>query len=78
MATCLATKLCPLLYEFNQGARARARFQSMQAGHDHPRALVYPEDPFQTNQTDRLLCLKMTGVLAWDCIRQLRREFILD
>jgi hypothetical protein len=28
----------PLLYEFNQGARARARFQSMQAGDDHPRA----------------------------------------
>jgi hypothetical protein len=27
-----------LLYEFNQGARARARFQSMQAGDDHPRA----------------------------------------
>ncbi|OWY91552.1 hypothetical protein PHMEG_00039816 [Phytophthora megakarya] len=26
-----------LLYEFNQGARARARFQSMQAGDDHPR-----------------------------------------
>ncbi|GMF90235.1 unnamed protein product [Phytophthora fragariaefolia] len=27
-----------LLYEFNQGARARARFQTMQAGDDHPRA----------------------------------------
>jgi hypothetical protein len=27
-----------LLYEFNQGACARARFQSMQAGDDHPRA----------------------------------------
>ncbi|OWZ13901.1 reverse transcriptase [Phytophthora megakarya] len=27
-----------LLYEFNQGARARARFQSMQAGDDHPRS----------------------------------------
>ncbi|POM60635.1 hypothetical protein PHPALM_30476 [Phytophthora palmivora] len=27
-----------LLYEFNQGARARARFQAMQAGDDHPRA----------------------------------------
>ncbi|OWY96171.1 LOW QUALITY PROTEIN: hypothetical protein PHMEG_00033630 [Phytophthora megakarya] len=26
-----------LLYQFNQGARARARFQSMQAGEDHPR-----------------------------------------
>ncbi|OWY92367.1 LOW QUALITY PROTEIN: hypothetical protein PHMEG_00038665, partial [Phytophthora megakarya] len=26
-----------LLYQFNQGARARARFQSMQAGDDHPR-----------------------------------------
>lgn len=25
-----------LLYEFNRGARARARFQSMQAGDDHP------------------------------------------
>jgi hypothetical protein len=25
-----------LLYEFNQGARARARFRSMQAGDDHP------------------------------------------
>ncbi|POM57600.1 Hypothetical protein PHPALM_37864, partial [Phytophthora palmivora] len=25
-----------LLYEFNQGARARARFQAMQAGDDHP------------------------------------------
>jgi hypothetical protein len=27
-----------LLYEFNQGARARTRFQAMQAGDDHPRA----------------------------------------
>ncbi|GMF64204.1 unnamed protein product [Phytophthora fragariaefolia] len=27
-----------LLYVFNQGARARARFQTMQAGDDHPRA----------------------------------------
>ncbi|KAG6619564.1 reverse transcriptase [Phytophthora cinnamomi] len=27
-----------LLYAFNQGARARARFQTMQAGDDHPRA----------------------------------------
>ncbi|GMF46773.1 unnamed protein product [Phytophthora fragariaefolia] len=27
-----------LLYEFNQGARARARFQTLQAGVDHPRA----------------------------------------
>ncbi|GMF30010.1 unnamed protein product [Phytophthora fragariaefolia] len=27
-----------LLYEFNQGARARTRFQTMQAGDDHPRA----------------------------------------
>ncbi|GMF35729.1 unnamed protein product [Phytophthora fragariaefolia] len=27
-----------LLCEFNQGARARARFQTMQAGDDHPRA----------------------------------------
>ncbi|GMF62095.1 unnamed protein product [Phytophthora fragariaefolia] len=27
-----------LLYEFNQRARARARFQTMQAGDDHPRA----------------------------------------
>ncbi|GMF40892.1 unnamed protein product [Phytophthora fragariaefolia] len=27
-----------LLYEFNQGARARARFQTIQAGDDHPRA----------------------------------------
>ncbi|POM71038.1 LOW QUALITY PROTEIN: Reverse transcriptase [Phytophthora palmivora] len=26
-----------LLYEFNQGARARARFQAMQAGNNHPR-----------------------------------------
>ncbi|KAK1940726.1 Retrovirus-related Pol polyprotein from transposon opus [Phytophthora citrophthora] len=26
-----------LLYEFNQSARARARFQTMQAGDDHPR-----------------------------------------
>ncbi|POM68398.1 Hypothetical protein PHPALM_15446 [Phytophthora palmivora] len=26
-----------LLYEFNQSARARARFQAMQAGDDHPR-----------------------------------------
>ncbi|POM59261.1 reverse transcriptase [Phytophthora palmivora] len=26
-----------LLYEFNQGAKARARFQTMQAGEDHPR-----------------------------------------
>jgi len=26
-----------LLYEFNQGARARARFRAMQAGDDHPR-----------------------------------------
>ncbi|POM75958.1 Hypothetical protein PHPALM_6863 [Phytophthora palmivora] len=26
-----------LLYEFNQGAKARARFQAMQAGEDHPR-----------------------------------------
>ncbi|KAE8967052.1 hypothetical protein PR001_g28215 [Phytophthora rubi] len=26
-----------LLYEFNQGAKARARFQAMQAGDDHPR-----------------------------------------
>ncbi|KAE8899661.1 hypothetical protein PF005_g4371 [Phytophthora fragariae] len=26
-----------LLYEFNQGANARARFQAMQAGDDHPR-----------------------------------------
>jgi hypothetical protein len=25
-----------LLYEFNQGAKARARFQAMQAGDDHP------------------------------------------
>jgi len=25
-----------LLYEFNQGAKARARFQTMQAGDDHP------------------------------------------
>ncbi|GMF29935.1 unnamed protein product [Phytophthora fragariaefolia] len=29
-----------LLHEFNQGARVRARFQTMQAGDDHPRA--YP------------------------------------
>ncbi|POM61062.1 hypothetical protein PHPALM_29984, partial [Phytophthora palmivora] len=27
-----------LLYEFNKGARAKARFQAMQAGNDHPRA----------------------------------------
>ncbi|POM65328.1 Hypothetical protein PHPALM_18974 [Phytophthora palmivora] len=27
-----------LLYEFNKGARAKARFQAMQAGDDHPRA----------------------------------------
>ncbi|GMF19200.1 unnamed protein product [Phytophthora fragariaefolia] len=27
-----------LLHEFNQAARARARFQTMQAGDDHPRA----------------------------------------
>ncbi|KAJ8522521.1 hypothetical protein ON010_g17682 [Phytophthora cinnamomi] len=27
-----------LLYEFNQGARARAPFQTMQTGDDHPRA----------------------------------------
>ncbi|OWZ12134.1 hypothetical protein PHMEG_00014754 [Phytophthora megakarya] len=26
-----------LLYEFNEGTRARARFQAMQAGDDHPR-----------------------------------------
>ncbi|KAE9313831.1 hypothetical protein PR003_g19398 [Phytophthora rubi] len=26
-----------LLYEFNQGAKARARFQALQAGDDHPR-----------------------------------------
>ncbi|KAE9294376.1 hypothetical protein PR003_g24276 [Phytophthora rubi] len=26
-----------LLYEFNQRAKARARFQAMQAGDDHPR-----------------------------------------
>jgi hypothetical protein len=26
-----------LLYEFNQGAKARARFRAMQAGDDHPR-----------------------------------------
>ncbi|POM63251.1 hypothetical protein PHPALM_27464 [Phytophthora palmivora] len=26
-----------LLYEFNQSARARTRFQAMQAGDDHPR-----------------------------------------
>ncbi|KAF1785511.1 hypothetical protein GQ600_25045 [Phytophthora cactorum] len=26
-----------LLYEFNQGARARTRFRAMQAGDDHPR-----------------------------------------
>ncbi|OWY94136.1 hypothetical protein PHMEG_00036221 [Phytophthora megakarya] len=25
-----------LLYEFDQGAKARARFQAMQAGDDHP------------------------------------------
>ncbi|POM60875.1 hypothetical protein PHPALM_30209 [Phytophthora palmivora] len=27
-----------LLYEFNKGARAKARFQAMQAGNDHPQA----------------------------------------
>ncbi|OWZ05160.1 hypothetical protein PHMEG_00022803 [Phytophthora megakarya] len=26
-----------LLYEFNQGARARTRFRAMQGGDDHPR-----------------------------------------
>ncbi|POM79363.1 Hypothetical protein PHPALM_2991, partial [Phytophthora palmivora] len=27
-----------LMYEFNKGAKAKARFQAMQAGDDHPRA----------------------------------------
>jgi len=43
-----------LLYDFNQGAKARARFRAMQAGDDHPRVL-YPEREF-LNVPDRRLC----------------------
>ncbi|KAE9293663.1 hypothetical protein PR003_g24450 [Phytophthora rubi] len=50
-----------LLYEFNQGAKARARFQTMQAGDDHPR-LYKPDltdaDRGIVNLTENVLILR--------------------
>ncbi|GMF50436.1 unnamed protein product [Phytophthora fragariaefolia] len=42
-----------LLYEFDQGAKARARFRVMQAGDDHPRNYL-PEREFLDMQGRRL------------------------